>query len=86
MGVELYGQVQFAPQLWFVGGYNYLKPDDEEALSAGRYALRKGILGFRYSVEEFAQMFYTEILFDNSRGELGSSFGNQVAVGIRWSF
>ena len=84
-GMELYTQYRVFKKVWLLGGYNYLKPDSNQA-QTGEYLLSYGIVGLRYSIDEFYKMFYLEGSFNNGRESDNSRQGNQVIIGIRWGF
>jgi predicted porin len=86
-GSEGYGHYQLAEKVWFVGGWNYLTPQPGE-LQAGGYILRYGVLGVRYTFQDFKRMVYANVRFDKS--VLSSTedirIGNVYTVGIKWDF
>lgn len=85
IGAEFYGQYQFSPNIWLLGGFNKLKPDSDQ-LQAQHYELDYSVLGLRYSIKGFSRMFYVENRFDNGTTFDNKKRGNQIAAGIRWGF
>jgi predicted porin len=85
-GWEAYGQYNLHKRWWVTGGWNYLKPNDN-ALLAGNYQVKYGVLGLRYSLRQFNRMFYANIRFDSSRlsGADTASISNTFTVGLRWN-
>lgn len=84
-GAELYVSYQFADRWWLVGGWNYLKPADDQT-QAGAYRINYGVLGVRYTFRDFARMVYVEARLDDSSNADGSDMGNVFTVGLRWDF
>lgn len=82
-GSELYAQYQAHGPWWITGGYNWLRPDDDE-LQAGQYKIGYGIVGMRFSVDKFRKMFYINARINNSRASNGDRAGNIYTVGVRW--
>ena len=86
-GTEGYGHYQLAEKIWFVGGWNYLIPRSGES-QAGEYMLRYGILGVRYTFQDFKRMIYANVRFDKSvlSSINNEKIGNVYTVGIKWDF
>jgi len=86
-GSEGYGHYQLWEKIWFVGGWNYLEPLKGEQ-QAGNYILQYGILGLRYTFNDFKRMIYANIRFDRSilHSTATDTVGNVYTVGIRWDF
>jgi len=84
-GWEAYGRYRLFGKLWAVGGWNWLRPDGSQPL-AGRYQVKYGVLGLRYSIKEFRRLLYFEARIDQSRNVDGTPVGNSAALGIRWDF
>ena len=82
-GSELYAQYNFTGRWWAVGGYNALEPDDDQR-QAGDYRIRYGVLGLRYSLDEFRRMIFFNLRLDDSRNADGSKGSNVVTIGLRW--
>lgn len=82
-GSEFYGQYRMLERLWFVGGYNVLKPDSGQPL-AGDYRVRYAVVGVRFAFEDFRRMIYVNFRLDNSLNADGSSGANVLTLGIRW--
>jgi predicted porin len=82
-GWEVFGSYNFANRWWMIGGWNLLEPDQNEAL-AGDYRLRYGVLGVRFTFDEFRQMIFSEIRLDDSRNADGTRPGNVYTIGVRW--
>lgn len=85
VGAELYGQYQFSPDLWLLGGFNKLKPNNDQ-VQARNYELDYTVIGLRYSIKGFSRMFYVENRFDHGTTFDNKKHGNQIAAGIRWGF
>ncbi len=85
-GWETYGQYNFYKRWWATGGWNYLKPNDNQ-LQAGNYQVKYGVVGLRYSFEKFNRMLYANVRFDSSTTSDVSERGlsNTYTVGIRWN-
>lgn len=84
-GSELYARYRLVKDYWLVGGYNWLSPDKDE-VQAGEYELLYGIVGLRYSIDEFNRLAYAELRLDNTISENGESLGNIFTIGLRWDF
>jgi len=84
-GSELYARYRLIKSYWLVGGYNWLKPDEDE-IQAGEYELLYGIVGLRYSIDEFNRLAYAEWRIDSTITESGENLGNIFTIGIRWDF
>jgi len=82
-GSELYAQYQVFGPWWITGGYNWLQPDHNE-VQAGQYKVEYGMVGMRYSVDEFRKMFFINARINNSRASNGDRSGNIYTVGVRW--
>ena len=84
-GAELYAQWQFKDRWWLVAGGNWLDPDDDDP-EAGRYSIRYGVLGLRYTFDSFRRMLYAEYRLDNGSTFDGNSRKDEITIGIRWDF
>jgi hypothetical protein len=84
-GWEVYGQYQLADRIWFTGGWNYLKPDGDQD-QAGEYRVKYGVLGMRYTFDEFRRMVYFNVRLNDGRTQLGESIDNAYTLGVRWAF
>jgi predicted porin len=84
-GWELFSSYNFSDRWWAVGGWNILQPDNKQPL-IGDYRIRYGVLGLRYTFDEFRRMVYTEIRLDESKAEDGTRPGNTYTIGVRWAF
>ena len=84
-GSELYARYRLIKNYWLVAGYNWLFPDEDET-QAGEYELLYGIVGLRYSIDEFNRLAYAEMRLDSTTTESGEALGNILTVGIRWDF
>lgn len=84
-GSELYARYRLIKKYWLVGGYNWLTPDEEE-VQAGQYELLYGVIGLRYSIDEFNRLAYAEWRIDNTTNESGDDVGDIFTIGIRWDF
>ena len=85
-GWETYGQYNVHKRWWVTGGWNYLKPNDNQ-LQAGNYQVKYGVLGLRYSIKQFNRMFYANIRFDSTTDSDADKAGlsNIYTVGVRWN-
>ncbi len=84
-GSELYARYHLIKNYWLVGGYNWLTPDEDQT-QAGEYELLYGIVGLRYSIDEFNRLAYAEWRIDSTILESGENLGNIFTIGIRWDF
>lgn len=84
-GSELYARYHLIKDYWLVGGYNWLAPDEDE-VQAGEYELLYGIVGLRYSIDDFNRLAYAEWRIDSTILESGENLGNIFTIGIRWDF
>jgi len=84
-GSELYSRYRLIKGYWLVAGYNWLDPDDGE-IQAGQFQLRYGVVGLRYSIDEFNRLAYAEWRVDSTVSENGEVLGNIFTIGIRWNF
>ncbi len=84
-GSELYGRHRLTKGYWLVGGYNWLTPDDDQ-IQVGQYELLYGIIGLRYSIDDFDRLAYAEWRIDNTISENGEKLGDIFTVGVRWDF
>ena len=84
-GSELYTRYQFIENYWLVAGYNWLFPDKDQT-QAGQYELKYGVVGLRYSINNFKRVVYAELTLDNTISENGEKLGDIYTVGMRWDF
>jgi predicted porin len=84
-GGEVYGQYRIWRRLWAIGGWNQLEPDGDEA-DAGSYRIKYGVLGLRYTFDDFRRFVYLNVRVDDSRDADGSKIGNVYTIGVRWDF
>ena len=84
-GSELYARYRLVKDYWLVGGYNWLFPDEDE-VQAGQYELLYGVIGLRYSIDDFKRLAYAEWRLDSTISEDGEQLGNIFTVGVRWDF
>jgi len=84
-GSELYTRYRLIKGYWLVAGYNWLVPDSDQN-QAGEYELLYGILGIRYSIDEFNRLAYAEWRLDSTTTENGDNLGNIFTIGVRWDF
>ena len=82
-GWEFYGQYNLHGRWWMTGGYNSLHPDGDQQ-QAGQYKLDYGLIGLRYTFDEFRRMFYFNARIDDGRSTDGKPAGNIYTIGIRW--
>lgn len=84
-GSELYTRYRLIKGYWLVAGYNWLSPDEDQA-QAGEYELLYGVVGLRYSIDDFRRLAFAEWRVDSTVSETGENLGNIFTVGIRWDF
>ena len=84
-GSELYARYRLIKGYWLVGGYNWLVPDSDQ-VQVGDYELRYGIVGLRYSIDDFNRLAYAEWRIDSTVSEGGLPLGNIFTIGMRWDF
>ena len=84
-GFEVFAQWQLRDKLWLIGGYNDLRPYDDET-RAGEFRTRYGVVGARYTFRSFERMVYFEYRIDNGRLADGSPRDDEFTIGIRWDF
>lgn len=85
-GWETYAQYNLYKRWWLTGGWNSLKPNDNQ-LQAGDYEIKYGVLGLRYSFKQFNRMLYANVRFDESTSTAGGEkLSNTYTVGIRWNY
>ena len=84
-GSELYLRYSLIKGYWLVTGYNWLAPDDDQT-QAGQYELLYGVVGLRYSIDEFKRLAYAEWRVDSTTNEAGEKLGNIFTIGLRWDF
>ena len=84
-GSELYLRYRLIKDYWLVTGYNWLSPDEDQA-QAGQYEVLYGIVGLRYSIDEFKRLLFAEWRLDDSTNEAGEQLGNIFTIGVRWDF
>lgn len=84
-GSELYARYRLVKGYWLVGGYNWLVPDNDQ-IQAGQYELLYGVVGLRYSIDDFNRLAYAELRLDSTTSESGEDLGNVFTVGVRWDF
>lgn len=82
-GSELYGQYRVLERLWFIGGYNVLRPDSGQLL-AGDYRVRYGVVGLRFTFQNFRRMIYMNVRVDDSFNADGSPGASVLTIGVRW--
>ena len=84
-GSELYARYRLTKGYWLVGGYNWLTPNEDQ-VQAGEYELLYGIVGLRYSIDDFKRLAYAEMRLDSTISEAGEKLGNIFTIGVRWDF
>lgn len=82
-GWEVYARRRLGRRWWLVGGWNWLRPDADQAQARG-YRVRYGVLGVRYAVDGLRRLVFVEGRFDDSREEDGRPVGDSVVLGLRW--
>ncbi len=66
-----------------MGGWNFLEPDSSET-QAGAFKTKYGVLGVRYSFQEFRQMLFANMRLESGTLQDGSPLGNVYTIGVRW--
>jgi len=84
-GWEVYAQRRVLTRWWLVGGWNWLRPDSDQE-QAGDYELKFGVLGIRYSFDDFRRMLYANVQFSGGSTASGESTANFFTAGVRWDF
>jgi predicted porin len=84
-GSELYTRYRLVKGYWLVAGYNWLSPDEDQA-QAGQYELLYGVVGLRYSIDDFKRLAFVEWRLDSTTYEDGAELGNVFTIGVRWDF
>jgi predicted porin len=84
-GSELYVRYRLITNYWFVTGYNWLSPDKDQT-QAGQFELLYGVVGLRYSIDDFKRLAYAEWRLDSTISEDGEALGNIFTIGLRWGF
>ena len=84
-GSELYARSRLIKNYWFVTGYNWLSPDEDQT-QAGQFELLYGVVGLRYSIDDFKRLAYAEWRLDSTISEDGETLGNIFTIGLRWGF
>ena len=84
-GAELFIQWQAWDNIWLIGGGNWLKPDDDDP-EAGKYEVKYGVLGIRYTLDSMRRVVYAEFKNDHGRLTNGAYGKNEFTVGVRWDF
>jgi predicted porin len=82
-GSEFCGQYRVTDRVWLVGGYNILEPDSDQTL-AGDFRIRYGMLGLRYSFEDFRRMIWANVRINDGLNEDGTPRPNVYTIGVRW--
>ena len=84
-GSELYTRYRLIKRYWLVAGYNWLSPDDDQT-QVGQYELLYGVVGLRYSIDDFKRLVFAEWRLDSTINEDGDELGNIFTIGLRWDF
>jgi predicted porin len=82
-GWEVYGQYNVYKQWWAVAGWNILEPDEDQ-VQAGEFNTKYGVIGVRYSFDDFRQMLFANARLDSGNKQNGTSLGNIYTIGVRW--
>lgn len=82
-GWEVYGNYNVYGRISLVGGWNYLRPDDDQ-LQAKQFLLKYGVLGLRYSFEGLTKLLFAQANINDGRLADGTPVGNSYSVGVRW--
>lgn len=84
-GWEVYAQRRFLARWWLVGGWNWLRPDSDQK-QAGEYEIKYGVLGIRYTFDDFRRMLYANTQLSGGSKANGENLSNIFTVGVRWDF
>lgn len=84
-GSELYTRYRLIKSYWLVAGYNWLSPDKDQT-QVGQYELLYGVVGLRYSIDNFKRLAFAEWRLDSTTNEAGEELGNIFTIGLRWDF
>ncbi len=84
-GSELYTRYKLIKGYWLVAGYNWLEPDSDQ-IQVGDYKIQYGVVGLRYSIDDFNRLVFAEWRLDGSVSEDGTQLGNIFTLGVRWDF
>jgi len=82
-GSEFYGQYRISNRWWLTGGYNVLEPDSDQ-VQAGDYRIRYGVVGLRYSFEDFRRMIFVNARINDGMNADGTPQANVYTIGVRW--
>jgi hypothetical protein len=82
-GWEVYAQYNLLGKWWAVAGWNKLKPDGGE-VQAGAFKIDYGVLGVRYSFQQFRQMIFANARFNSGKTQEGIEVGDVYTIGVRW--
>ncbi len=83
-GWEVYGQYQLRERIWLTGGWNYLRPDSDQA--SGDYLIKYGVIGLHYSLNESQDKVYANFQLNKGRLADGQAQDNMFTIGIQWGF
>ena len=82
-GSEFYGQYHLFDRLWLIGGFNVLEPDSDQ-VQARDYRVRYGVLGLRYTFDDFRRMIFVNVQIDDGFTADGTQASNIYTIGVRW--
>ena len=82
-GWEVYSQYRVLGPWWAIAGWNRLKPDSDQ-VQAGAFKIDYGVLGIRYSFQDFRQMIFANVRFESGSAQNGYTFSDVYTVGVRW--
>ena len=82
-GWEVYSQYRMFGPWWATAGWNRLKPDGDQT-QAGAFKVDYGVLGIRYSFQDFRQMIFANVRFENGSTQDGKMASDVYTIGVRW--
>jgi hypothetical protein len=84
-GWEVYAQRKLLARWYLIGGGNWLRPDSDQK-QAGEYEIKYGVLGIRYTFDDFRRMIYANTQFSGGSTASGEQASNVFTIGVRWDF
>lgn len=84
-GSEFFGKYRMTKYLWFVGGYNALEPDSDQA-RAGDFRVRYAMLGLWhvFDSKDSRLTVFANVRLNDGRNAAGTNLSNVYTIGIRW--
>ncbi|UCH47626.1 MAG: hypothetical protein JSU95_16425 [Betaproteobacteria bacterium] len=84
-GWEVYSQYRFHRRWWAIAGWNILEPRSSQS-QVGPFKIDYGVLGIRYSFQDFRQMIFVNARLESSVTQDGRERPNVYTIGVRWDF